>query len=145
MAILEQEKQHEIDKIRFDADQYFLEERDTYYSLKEKAWSLYPEPKNKWNEAYSLAKDIFESYLYEENYSEAKEWLNKMIDTNNLLHLMDEDCLFNVAKFKFDTKEFNNANDKFKEVVRVAGMRYFEDEDPKYLDFYLNPEKYMTK
>ncbi|CAM4413399.1 Tetratricopeptide repeat protein [Zobellia nedashkovskayae] len=145
MAILEQEKQSKIDKLRFEADQYFLNEKEKYYCLKEKAWNLYPEPKNTWNEAYSLAKDIFESYLYEENYIKAKEWLNLMIDTNNVLHLMDEDCPFNIAKFKFDTKEYDDALHTFQEVVKVAGMRYFENEDPKYRNFYLNPEKFMNK
>ncbi|MFK6999561.1 hypothetical protein [Flavobacterium oreochromis] len=99
--------------------------------------------KKNWNEAYSLAKEIYQAYLLDEKYDEAKEWLNKMIENNNNLHLEDEDVWHETAKYQFETGDNKESYDKFKKVVKVAGLRYFEDEDAKYLEFYKNPEKYI--
>jgi hypothetical protein len=143
MAILDKKTQDKIDNLRFNSNQYFLKEREKYYEMKKEAWNLYPEPKNNWNESYSLAKDIFESYLFEEKKTETIEWLNIMIHSNNELHYFDDDCLFNIAKYKFRVKEYEESLKKFKEVVKEAGMRYFEDEDEIYIDFYLHPENYI--
>ena len=99
--------------------------------------------KKNWNEAYSLAKEIYQAYLLDEKYDEAKEWLNRMIENNNNLHLEDEDVWFETAKYQFEVGDYNESFDKFKLVVEDAGFRYFEGEDPKYLDFYKNPEKYI--
>ncbi len=143
MAILEKEVQERIDELRFGANQFFLTDKKKYFSMKEKAWELYPTPKEQWNEAYSLAKDFYQDYLYQNNLEQAKKWLNRMIENNNNLHLFDEDCSFEVAKYHFETKKFEEALELFKYVAGEAGLRYFEGEDPKYLDFYKNPEKYM--
>ncbi len=145
MATLSKDKQEKIDEIRFGADEYFMNERSKYYELKEKAWSLYPEPKNEWNEAYSLAKDFFSSYLFENKNNKAKEWLDKMIENNNNLHLFDFDIDFEIGKYFFETKNYTKTLEKWKFVVKETGYRYFEDEDPKYKDFYLNPEKYIKE
>ncbi|WP_324027827.1 hypothetical protein QSV08_07740 [Maribacter sp. BPC-D8] len=66
-----------------------------------------------------------------------------MINSNNELHYFDDDCLFNIAKYKFRVKEYEESLKKFKEVVKEAGMRYFEDEDEIYIDFYSHPENYI--
>lgn len=73
------------------------------------AWNLYPNPKNQWNEAYSLAKEIFDAFLIDGNIIEAKKWLNEMIDNNNSLHLMDFDLSFNIGKYHFETGDFEKA------------------------------------
>jgi hypothetical protein len=72
-----------------------------------------------------------------------KKWLNRMITVNNNLNQSDEELRFYIAEYEFDNGDYENALINFKEVVRIAGKRYFEGEDPKYLDFYKNPNKYI--
>jgi tetratricopeptide (TPR) repeat protein len=145
MEVLDTKIQNEIDEKRFEANEFYLSDKEKYFKLKNEAWELYPEPKENWAEAYSLAKDFFETYLEESDFENAKKWLNIMIAHNNNLHLMDDNLWFNVGKYYFETKEYNEALNHFKEVVKEAGMRYFENEDPKYLNFYKNPQKYLKQ
>lgn len=143
MAVLDLKLQNEIDGKRFGANKFFKTDKEQYFKLKTEAWELYPEPKDNWNEAYSLAKDFFKVYLFESNFVKAKEWLNKMIANNNNLHLFDNDLCFNIGKYYFETGEYKDAYEKWKAVVEDSGFRYFENEDKKYLDFYKSPQKYM--
>ena len=143
MAVLDNKLQEKIDDLINIGNEFWDQDKSQYYKKLFEAWELYPEPKKNWNEAYSLAKEIYQAYILEENFDKAKEWLNKMIDNNNHLHLFDEDCTFNYAKYQFEIGEYKDSYAKFKEVVEVAGVRYFEDEDPKYLKFYKNPEKHI--
>ncbi len=143
MAVLDSKIQNQIDELVNLANDYWEFNKSLYYSKIIDAWQLFPEPKNNWNEAYSLAKEIFEAFLLDNDLENAKNWLNKMVDINNNLHLFDEDCFFNYAKYQFEMGEYKDSFDKFSRVVEVAGLRYFEDEAPKYLDFYKHPEKYM--
>jgi tetratricopeptide (TPR) repeat protein len=143
MAELESKLQEKIDKIIDTANGYWDNNKSQYYKFMFEAWNLYPEPKSEWNQAYNLAKEIFEAYIIEKNFNEAKEWLNKMIANNNCLHLEDDDVRYNVGKYYFETGNYKEAYEKWKEVVKNAGLRYFGSEDPKYLDFYKNPQKYM--
>jgi len=143
MGQLEEKRQLEIDSLREKANDYWDQDKRKYFNTILEAWNLYPDPKNNWHEAYSLAKEIFSAYMEEKNFDLAKEWLNQMIDNNNNLHHSYEDCLFNSGKYRFCVKQFDEALANFKEVVKSAGYRYFDDEDPIYLDFYKNSQKYM--
>ena len=109
----------------------------------EETWDLFPSPKNNWNEGYNFAKSIFKGALLNQKYDLAKVWLMRMKDNNDFLHLYDGECEFFEGKYYFETKDYNQSLEKFKYVVEDAGFRYFEGEDPKYLDFYRNPEKYI--
>ena len=144
MAILNDEIQTRIDELTDLAyEKQQAGKYDESFELLKKAWNLYPDPKENWNEAYNTAKYIFEDYMNLQKYHKAKEWLNEMIKNDNNLHLSNEDCLFNIGKYQFCVQQYEDALNHFKEVVKIAGFRYFEDEDPKYLDFYKNPHKYM--
>ncbi len=116
---------------------------DKFATLAETGWECFPEPKNSWNQGYNYAKMIYKGFLNHKQFAHAKIWLNRMIENNNTLHLFDEDCFFNYAKYQFEMGEYKDSFDKFSRVVEEAGFRYFDDEDPKYLDFYKHPEKYM--
>jgi tetratricopeptide (TPR) repeat protein len=144
MAVLDLNLQVKIDELTDLAYTQF-EEGNTEESFKllKQAWNTYPDPKEKWNEAYNTAKYVFLDYMSLQNLTEAKIWLNNMIDVNNNLHLNNEDCYFNYGKYQYEIKDFKDAYDKFHIVVEEAGFRYFENEDPKYLEFYKNPEKYF--
>jgi tetratricopeptide (TPR) repeat protein len=109
----------------------------------ENGWESFPNPKNNWNQGYNYAKMIYRGFSKNKLHDQAKVWLNRMIDNNNNLHLEDEEVWFETAKYHFEIREYNESLEKFKKVVEVDGFRYFEDEDPKYLDFYKNPDKYI--
>ena len=145
MGVLEKNIQDKIDYLIDEGNEFWESDRSSYYELLLKAWDLYPEPKNNWNEAYSLAKEIFDSYIIDGNLSDAKKWLNEMINHNNNLHLMDFDLSFNIGKFHFSNKEYQKAFEEWSNLVSQVGLRYFQSEDSKYLDFYKNPERYLTQ
>jgi tetratricopeptide (TPR) repeat protein len=145
MEQLDTEKQLQIDHLREYANEYWEKDKYKYFNLLIEAWKLYPEPTENWNEAYSLAKELFNAYLGDKLFDEAKKWLNEMIKNNNNLHLFDDDLWFNVGKYYYETGIYEEAYNKWKAVVKSAGYRYFEDEDPKYLDFYKKPQKYMKQ
>jgi tetratricopeptide (TPR) repeat protein len=144
MAVLNLEIQEKIDSLA-DLAYDKLQEGNLKDARKfrEQAWELYPEPKENWNENYNTAKYFFEDCLGIKDFDEAKMWLNKMIAQNNIQHNNDAGLWFYVGKYHFETGNYTEAHDKWKAVVQDAGYRYFEDEDPKYLDFYKNPQKYM--
>lgn len=66
-----------------------------------------------------------------------------MIENNNILNLFDEDVWFETAKCQFEIGDYKELYEKLKRVVDVVGFRYFESEDPKYLEFYKNPDKHF--
>ncbi len=142
MAVLDIEIQSKIDDLINQANENW-ENREVYYDKIISAWNLYPLPKENWNEAYNTAKEIFEAYIIDEKIDKAKEFLNYMIIHNNNLHLFDYDLSFNLGKYYFEIKQFQKALDEWQNLVNQIGYNYFEDEDPKYLDFYQNPEKYI--
>ncbi len=123
---------------------YESNEKEKSFEFLKEAYLIFPNPKE-FSEAYNIAKYSFEDYIKEKKYDKAKIWLNRMIENNNNLHHSDEDCSFAIAKYKFEIGEYEDSLIRFKEVFEIAGGRYFEDEDPKYKDFYLNPEKYIKE
>ncbi|MDR6968170.1 hypothetical protein J2X31_002185 [Flavobacterium arsenatis] len=143
MAVLKKELQDQIDELINLGNEIWENDKPSYFDHLLQAWDLYPIPKNNWNEAYSLAKELFDAYIIEEDYVNAQNWLNEMISHNNNLHLFDFDLEHNEAKYHFETGNYQTALDKWKYVVKNAGKRYFENEKPEYLEFYKNPEKYI--
>ena len=140
MAILEKQLQDKIDDLSNLAyDKFQNNKIDESFKFLKEAWDLYPEPKNQWNEAYTSAKYLFEDYIRIGNPENAKEWLNKMIEHNNQLHLFDGDITFNIGKYYFETSDYKSALEKWQSVVSDTGLRYFENEKKEYLDFYNQP------
>ena len=83
MAILDEKLQSKIDELIDSSFDFF--ENDDYdksFELLMQAWELYPNPKEQWCEAYNLAKYIFQDYMKIGKFTEAKEWLEKMINVN---------------------------------------------------------------
>lgn len=136
MAVLETRLQNRIDALQEEANEHFESNRETYFRLLQQAWDLYPEPKENWNEAYSLAKEFFLVYLENNELESAGHWLHEMKKNNDTLQLSEGDFQFNEAKFLFETGDHAMAFQRFDEVVKDAGMRYFDEEDARYLEFY---------
>ena len=112
---------------------------DTFLQNAEEGWDKFPEPKNTWNQGYNYAKMIFKHLLDHHRLDDAQIWLNRMIDNNNTLQHSDREVTFNVGKYYFEKGDYKNAFEKWQEVVKDTGMRYFESEKKEYLDFYNNP------
>lgn len=139
----EQEKVDELIELAYEAEQ--SGSIDKALDLYAKAWDLYPEPKEKWTEAYNTAKYIHGTYMDIKNYPEAKKWLNQMIKDNNINHDYHGELEFMIGKYKYETGSYEEALEYFRMATKEGGgMRYFEDEDKKYREFYKNPEKTLA-
>lgn len=144
MAVLDKKLQDEIDSLTEQAYEKFLNnEIEQSFKLYEQAWNLYPEPKENWNEAFNTARYIVDDCFKIRDFERAKKWLNNMIMVNNSLHLDDEYLGFYLGRYYFETGDYVKAKEEWDSIVPIAGYRYFESKDPKYLDFYRHPEKYI--
>lgn len=143
MAVLDSSIQKQIDRLTDQAyEQIKVGNPEAGFKLYERAWELYPDPKNNWNEAYNVARYAADDCFALADFENAKKWINRMIEVNNNLHQSDEELCFYIGKYKFEMQEYEAAWNEFRYAVRMAGMRYFEDEDPKYRVFYNHPERY---
>ena len=70
MAVLDNKLQEKIDDLINIGNEFWDQDKSQYYKNLFEAWELYPEPKKNWNEAYSLAKEIYQAYLLDEKYDE---------------------------------------------------------------------------
>ncbi|RLJ75176.1 hypothetical protein [Pedobacter alluvionis] len=144
MAALEQDLfQHVISLGKQAVDSLKAGNMDDFYRLSEEAWRKFPEPRSSWNQEYNFCKMCFKHCMNNKNYTIAKVWLNRMIENNNHLHLSEYEVQHNQARYFFETGNYGDAYEKWQYVTKDAGFRYFENEDPKYLDFYKNPDKFI--
>lgn len=144
MSVLKDELQSQIDLLIDSAYEDFQNGNfEESYNKQLKAWDLFPDPKNKWNEGYNVAKYIFEDKFSLKEYDVAKQWLDEMVLNNDNLNKSDGECEFYEGKYYFEIGNYGKSIEKFRYVVSKYNFRYFEDEDPKYLDFYKNPDKYI--
>lgn len=144
MAVLDKKLQDEIETLTDLAYEKFLNnEIEKSFILSEQAWDLYPDPKENWNEAYNTASSIVDDCLKIKDFERAKKWLNNMIMVNNNLYLNDEDLNFYLGKYFFEIGDYLKAKEEWDNAVSLAGYRVFEGEDPRYIDFYRHPEKYI--
>jgi tetratricopeptide (TPR) repeat protein len=119
---------------------------DSSFDLLFQAWDLYPEPKKNWNESFNLVTYIISDYMKLGNLVESEKWVNQLEAIDNNLNISRGIVCFTKGQVFFEKKDFKQAQANFKESVKEGkGLRYFEDEDPKYLDFYTHPEKYTDK
>lgn len=68
----------------------------------------------------------------------AKQWLDRMVENNNTLHLFESEIEHMQAKYEFETGNKEEAFQLWKNLVKQKGVgyRYFEYDDPKYKEFY---------
>ena len=142
---LDKSTQDKIDKLVDEAYEEFQQgKHENSFKLLFDAWALFPEPKKKWNESFNLATYIINDYLTLDDLANAEKWLSRLEEIDNNLNISKGTVLFIKGKISFEKGEYQSAHESFKASVKEGeGFRYFEDEDPKYLDFYTHPEKYM--
>ena len=142
IKLLDEKTQAKIDEIIDSAWDESQENDEKYLKILIKAWDLYPEPKEQWSESYNTAKYIFHGYMDIKDFKEAKNWLGKMVKINNAHVAWDEnsgypgDIDFEAGKYHFETVNFEEAYNSFREAVKQSHFRYFDGEDKKYLEFY---------
>ncbi len=109
------------------------------------AFEIIPEPRYEYNEAYNYCSYVLD-FILEEDYrinEIAEKWLNNLKNIAQRQKCWSGSIDFFEGKTFFRLKDYNKAYDSFQKSIEIGkGFRYFEDEDPKYLDFYKNPEKY---
>ncbi|MCD8081606.1 MAG: tetratricopeptide repeat protein [Bacteroides sp.] len=144
MALLDPNIQDEIYKLQNLAFEKHaenkLEEMTRFF---EQAWDLCPGPKGNWNEATNSAKYAFRCYMKEKDYDQARLWVNRMTDANNIQEQDDYDVLLYRGIYLFETRKYKDAYEHFKELVKLCGYRAFEGEDPTYERFAKDPSDFL--
>lgn len=144
MALLEQDVFQKAVEFFRKAGQFAREgEFKQFASLAEEGWKVFPDPKSQWNQGYTVAKGAFCICLEYGEAEEAKKWLDRMIENNDELHNFDTELFHMKAKYHFETQEYQAALELWKQLVKKVGLRYFEGEDKKYLNFYRNPDSLL--
>lgn len=118
---------------------------ETFIRKANEGWDEFPEPKDSWNQGYNYAKMIFKHLLEHRKFDEAETWLGRMMDNNNTLHNFDGEVTFYEGKLYFEKGDYKNALPKWQEVVKESGFRYFETENPEYINFYNNPSAFINQ
>ena len=109
----------------------------------EKKWSQLPPTKFQCSESAMLALMMIDEYIYFKEFEMASRWADVIIDDENRPDFGEKEFL--KGKILFGDNKFESALSNFKIAFKKSKGREFEGEDPKYLDFLQNPEKYMTK
>ena len=139
MALLNSEEYEEVIIIGKQAVEALKNKNlDAFFKLSEEAWLKFPIPRNNWNQEYNFSKMAFKHSMTNNNFNQAKKWLNRMIDNNNNLQLFEYEVQHYEAVYFFEVGNYKEAYEKWKYVVKVAGLRYFDGENISYQKFYTN-------
>lgn len=105
-------------------------------------WKKLPAPKENWDESFHIASSLVEAYTETEQLDEAVRWAEVLQDCDpERIDSGEKEMVF--GKALFAAEKYVPAHEKFKVAFRKSKGRQFKEEDPKYLDFYTHPEKYM--
>jgi tetratricopeptide (TPR) repeat protein len=147
MAVLDKKIQDKIDELsNLSYQLYESHDKEKSYKLMEDAWNLYPEPRENWNESYNTARYALDDLLKDAEIEKALIWYERMCKIHENLKLWEGSFEFYSGKYFFESKNYTKAYEFFKKAVAFReNLDYFNDEDPKYLAFYQNPEKLLKK
>lgn len=145
MAQLSKEVQKQVDQLVDEAYNAFLaKDYNISFPTLFKALEIIPEPKENYGESFNLVKYIIEDYLSLNDSNNAALWSSKIFPYAQA-RIDSGEREFLMGKVLFANGEYQAALENFKTAFKKSEGRSFEDEDPKYLDFLQNPEKYLTK
>jgi len=105
-------------------------------------WELLPLVKEKWDESYHIAKSLIDEYIILNNKIEAYKWCD-IIQKCDLERADSGERELIKGKTFFEFEDYNEALQYFDIAFKKSKGREFQGEDPKYLDFYKNPEKHI--
>ena len=120
-------------------------EIENFFKLSEIAWNEFPEPKENWNQSFNFLKMVLKNSLKLKRFDEFEKWLKRFESVEKNLNLGEEEYLFYKGVYHFENSQFEISKEVFNQMFKVDKGRSFEDQDPKYKDFYLNPEKYIKE
>ena len=134
----------QFDKLSDEAYELFQQKRyNASFQKYEKCLSLFPEPKGDYSDYSNVMEWIIDNYLAINDYSNAKKWVEKLGTVfKNQGILGDWDFL--KGKVYFHSGDFNIAWKSFDNAYKKAGMDCFKEQEPQYIDFYRNPQKYTN-
>jgi len=140
MPVLEDVHYKKVIEIGKKAIQYLNNnEIEPFFQTVEEAWNMFPEPRENWNQAYNYTKMVFNHAVDLKNKEESHKWMNRLIGVNNALHLADDEIQFFLGVYFYETGEKEKALEKWIEVEKSAGLRYFESErGQKYFDYFMS-------
>ncbi len=105
-------------------------------------WELLPDPKNKYDESFFIAKSLADEYLNLLEYEASESWAKILLQCD-LERVDDGEREFVLGRVYFESKDFKKSSEFFEIAFSKSSGRSFVNEDPKYLKFYKNPEKYI--
>lgn len=145
MAELEASLQKEFDSI--DEQIEICYERKDFKKIIELQlikWKKLPPPKENWDESFHIANSLVEAYTETQQLDEAVHWA-KVLQGCDPERLDSGEKEMILGKALFEAEDYVPAHEKFKVAYSKSKGRQFTEEDPKYLDFYKHPEKYIEK
>lgn len=101
----------------------------------QKAWDLLPNPKNQWDESYSIAHDFVLNHLEDENFDKAREWAETLLSCP----VGDADpgeAELTYGMVCFEMGDFAEAMDFFADAHEKSGGEIWDAVDPKFEHFF---------
>jgi tetratricopeptide (TPR) repeat protein len=143
MADLPIDIQKKIDNLIDEAYEYFQKgNTKESFSNYNKAFDLILEPKNQYGESFNIIKYLLDDYITIKDKDKAYEKIKDLEKYYGLRYDAGELELIKGKTF-FEFEDYNEALQYFDIAFKKSKGREFQDEDPKYLDFYKNPDKYI--
>lgn len=100
------------------------------------AWSQIPEPQAAYDQAQSMASGLVAFFMQTRQFDKAAVWLQRMREVYGPSPDASE-ADFIAAALAYETGQLDAAFDGFHALYKRFKRRPFQDEDPKYLKFYL--------
>lgn len=139
---LPEEVYDRFDELSDEAYELFEEKKyEESFKKYEECLSIIPDPKKDYGEASGVIEWIVENYLKIEDFQNAISWVERLGDYLKNKEIMG-DLEFLKGKVYFGSGELTKAHENFKIAFAKTKGSCFKEQDPQYLDFYQNPEKY---
>jgi len=107
----------------------------------ESEWEKIDDEKYSDGDASLLASMMTDGYISLKNFTKAYFWVDIYLQNVSFEGTIG----FQRGRVDFEAGDYESALLNFKKAFTASKGREFEGEDPKYLDFYRNPEMYMKK
>lgn len=136
---LPEEIYDKFDKMSDEAYELFMNKQyEKSFEKYKECLNIIPEPKRDYGDSSCVIEWMVDNYLKIQDYSNAITWVEKLgeyLKNKNILG----DWEFLKGKVYFEAGNLVKSLENFKIACTKAGMNIFEEQDPKYLDFYKNP------
>lgn len=102
------------------------------------AWSLLPEPPQKWDLSHWIAGCKAQLFFELKKYEDAKKWALISIETKPP---RETSCFIIYGGICYELQDFDEAYSYFHKAFSLGKKRAFDGFDKKYLNFYLEKLK----